>query len=88
MTKVFEGMYVGGQWISNGKTFSDLNPSDDSVWAEIPDGGRHEAYLAIRAAQEAFSEWSSLPFNQRSKYMLKVADIFENLWFPSFFLRI
>ena len=77
MTKGFEGMYIGGQWLSNGKTFSDLNPSDDSVWAEIPDGGRHEAYLAITAAQEAFGEWSSLPFNQRFKYMMKVADIFE-----------
>jgi len=77
MTREFKGLYIGGQWVSTGKTFSDLNPSDSSVWAKIPDGTRQEAVKAIEAAQAGFSQWSNLPFNQRSKYMLKVAAVFE-----------
>lgn len=77
MTQEFKGLYVGGQWVATAKTFSDLNPSDNSVWARIPDGNRRQAVEAIEAAQAGFSAWSDLPFNQRSKYMLKVAAVFE-----------
>ncbi|NQV56068.1 MAG: aldehyde dehydrogenase family protein [Rhodospirillales bacterium] len=77
MNKVFEGMYVGGQWSSTGKTFPDINPSDGSVWGDAPDGGRMEARNAINAAHAAFGEWSSLQFNERAHYMMKIAQVFE-----------
>lgn len=76
MNKTFDGIYVGGRWSSTGKTFPDLNPSDGSVWAEVPDGGRLEAHAAIDAAHAAFPEWSALHFNQRAHYMIKVAQVF------------
>lgn len=76
MARVFDRLYVGGAWTSAAKSFSDLNPTDNSVWAEVVDAGRREARIAIEAARDAFDEWSSLPFTQRSHYMLKVAEIF------------
>ena len=45
--------------------------------AEIPDGGRLETRTAIDAAHTAFPLWSTLQFNQRAQYMIKVAEIFE-----------
>ena len=77
MARVFEGMFIGGRAISTGRTFADLNPADGSVWAQIPDGGLPETRAAIEAAHAAFGTWSSLPFTQRSHYMIKVAEVFE-----------
>jgi len=77
MARVFDGMFIGGRPISTGKSFADLNPSDGTVWAEVPDGGRQEARAAIEAAHAAFGSWSTLPFNKRAHYMIKVAEVFE-----------
>ncbi len=77
MARIFDGMFIGGRPISTGKTFADLNPSDGSVWAQIPDGGLAEARAAIDAAHAAFGAWASLPFTQRSHAMIKVAEVFE-----------
>ena len=77
MARVFEGMYMGGSWTGTSRTFSDFNPSDGSVWAEVPDGGRAEARAAIEAAHKAFPAWAALPHSQRAHYMVKIAQIFE-----------
>jgi len=80
MTKkqVIKGMYIDGRWRTGTGTFADLNPSDNSVWATIPDGGRSETRSAIEAAQEAFYEWAEMPFTHRANHLLKVAEIWES----------
>ncbi len=77
MNKIFDGIYVAGRWSSTGRTFPDMNPSDSSVWADVPDGGRLEVRAAIDAAHAAFPAWSALNFNERAHYMLKIAEVFE-----------
>ena len=54
-----------------------MNPSDGSVWAKAQDGGTSEARSAIDAAQAAFPAWSTLMFQERAEYMLKIADIIK-----------
>ena len=76
--KVIKGMYIDGRWRTGTGTFADLNPSDNSVWATIPDGGRSETRSAIEAAQEAFYEWAEMPFTHRANHLLKVAEIWES----------
>ncbi len=78
MAKQIEGMYVGGGWTSTARTFPDYNPSDGSVWANVPDAGVAETRAAIEAAHEAFPAWAAMPFNQRSALMLKAGHIFES----------
>ncbi len=73
MTQQFKGMYIGGRWVSTGRTFADINPADDSVWAQAPEGGSAEARAAIEAAQGAFKAWAGLPFTERAHAMLKIA---------------
>jgi len=70
-------MYVGGRWWPVEKTFSDINPSDDSEWARVPDVGVAEVRNAIDSAHHAFENWSKLPYNQRAHFMTKIAEIFE-----------
>lgn len=77
MSKKFESLTFGGQEVTTSKYFDDINPSDNSLWATVPDATANEARMAIDAAQAAFKDWSELPFSQRAHYMLKVADILE-----------
>ncbi|WP_136656773.1 aldehyde dehydrogenase family protein [Nitratireductor sp. XY-223] len=72
-----KGMYIGGEWLKTAATFDDVDPSDGSVWARVPDGGKAEASAAIEAAQAAFADWSSRTFNERAHFLLKAADIWE-----------
>ena len=77
MTRQFKGLYIGGRWVHPGREFDDRNPADDSVWARVPDGSVTDARAAIEAAQAAFPSWAALPFQQRSHYMTKLAEVFE-----------
>lgn len=72
-----KGHYIGGHWVPATRTFEDLNPSDSSVYARIPDGNKDDVRRAIDAAQAAFPEWAGLPFNKRAKYLLDIADVWE-----------
>jgi len=71
------GMYIGGDWVPAARTFEDLNPSDNTVWARIPDGSRTDMRRAIEAARAAFPAWSALPFHHRAHHLLKIADTWE-----------
>jgi succinate-semialdehyde dehydrogenase/glutarate-semialdehyde dehydrogenase len=64
-------MFVNGEWIGAGGTFSDYNPASGEVWAEIPDGTREDAKKAIEAAAAAQAEWAAMPHTQRAGYLLK-----------------
>jgi len=77
MARQFDGIPIGGKWVKAARSFDDLNPADDTVWASVPDGGRAEARAAIDAAYAAFEGWASLPFSERAHMMLKIADVLE-----------
>ena len=77
MARVFDGYYAGGSWKKTGKTFKDLNPANDELWADVADASVEDVRATIEAAQEAFPAWSDLPFTERAAYMLKVADEIE-----------
>ena len=77
MVKQFKGLYIGGNWMPTNTGFASLNPSDDTVWADVPDGGRRETRMAIDAAQAAFPAWAAEPFTHRAKMMLKFAELLE-----------
>lgn len=78
MAKRQERMYIGGEWTTTVDTFPDYNPSDGSVWANMPDAGVAETRAAIEAAHAAFPEWAAMPFNKRSHLMIKAGEIFES----------
>jgi len=65
---------ASGTWIDN------YNPSDGSVYAQIPDSSKQDVANAYTAAQAAFPEWSNTTIETRSKILLKIADLIqENL---------
>lgn len=71
------GMYIGGTWTPAARTFDDLNPSDSTLYARIPDGTAEDMARAIQAAHAAFPDWAALHFHERARYLLKAADVWE-----------
>jgi len=72
-----KGLYINGQWQRGDGQFDDLNPSDGSVWAAIPDASLAHTRQAIESAHQAFPGWSSLHFQERAGLLLKIADVWE-----------
>jgi len=77
MVKQFKGLYINGNWVPTNRGFESMNPSDGTVWADVPDGGRREVRQAIDAAEAALPGWAHEPFTHRSKMMTKFADLLE-----------
>ncbi len=71
------GLYIGGSWVPAARTFDDLNPSDNSLYARVPDGSAADVDRAVEAARAAFPEWSNRSFEERANLLLKVADAWE-----------
>lgn len=76
-TPAIRGMYIGGSWVPAARTFDDLNPSDNSLYARIPDGTRNDMTRAIETAHAAFPEWSARPFHERAHLLLKMAEVWD-----------
>lgn len=73
------GNFIGGKFVEprNGAYFDDVNPATTEVIAEIPDSDSQDVDDAARAAKTAFASWSSTPAEQRSRVLLKIADLIE-----------
>ncbi len=70
--------YINGQWsATGGRTFSDYNPFNGEIVAEIAAGGRPEASAAVAAADAAFPAWADMTPGVRQRLFLKAADIIE-----------
>jgi aminomuconate-semialdehyde/2-hydroxymuconate-6-semialdehyde dehydrogenase len=52
-------------------------PATAKVYARIPDSGAADVEAAVAAAASAFPAWSSLPAAERSRWLLKLADLIE-----------
>jgi succinate-semialdehyde dehydrogenase/glutarate-semialdehyde dehydrogenase len=70
-------MYINGEWVTaqSGKMFDVFNPANGDRIGQVPDGGREDAVLAIRAAGEAFKVWSVTTAYQRSGYLYKAYQL-------------
>ena len=77
MTILMDKIYIGGNWQQTKEKFTNLNPTDGSIWAEVADADIEATENAIKKANSAFKDWSKISFNARAHYLLKIADEFE-----------
>ncbi|XP_064652026.1 2-aminomuconic semialdehyde dehydrogenase-like [Lineus longissimus] len=78
MTEFEVKNYINGQFIDGGETIDNYDPSTGKVYSKVPDSSAEEVNLAIAAAKSAFLEWSASTPQERSKVMMKIADILES----------
>ena len=74
-------MLIDGGWVPGieGKTFEVENPADKTVIAEVCEGTEADIDAAVDAAERAFlrSEWRRMATAQRTRILLKLADLIE-----------
>lgn len=71
--------YINGQLTAptSKKYLDNIDPSIGKVYSYIPDSDEQDVELAYTAAKNAFKEWSILPKEKRSYYLLKIAALIE-----------
>ena len=64
----------------NGRFLDNYNPSKGVVYSQIPDSDKADVQAAVVAAKSAFKSWSEKPKEERSKILVRLADLIaENL---------
>src|SRR5947199_1200185 len=72
--------FIGGAFVEprSQQYLDNIDPSTEEVIAQIPDSDERDVDDAVRAAKSAFPAWSRKPTAERSKLLLKLADLIEN----------
>jgi acyl-CoA reductase-like NAD-dependent aldehyde dehydrogenase len=74
-------LLIGGKWTAakSGKTFESINPANEEVLAVVAEGDKADIDEAVKAARKAFEEgkWPSMGPHQRTRLLLKIADLIE-----------
>src|SRR5712692_5293914 len=74
-------LLIGGKWVpsKSGKTFETINPANEEVLALVAEGDKADVDEAVKAARKAFedSKWPKIGPHQRTRYLLKIADLIE-----------
>lgn len=70
-------MFIQGESVDaeGAATFNVSNPATGEVVDSVPRGGREDAKKAIDAASDAFKVWSERPLIERSRVLLKIAEL-------------
>ncbi len=69
--------YINGQLIApqSGNYLDNYNPAIGEVYSLIPDSDDRDVNLAVEAAKAAFPSWSVMPATERSRILVRVADL-------------
>lgn len=55
-----------------------LNPATGEVYSHTPDSDERDVNAAVEAAERAFPKWSNTPAEQRSRILMRIADLIEH----------
>ncbi len=71
--------YINGEYVEPvSKTWLDnYNPSNGEVYSHIANSNHKDIENAYQAAREAFPKWSNTTIDERSRILLKIADLIE-----------
>jgi len=73
--------FIGGEFVPpvSREYFPDINPATGEVIAEVPDSDAADVGRAAEAADRAFqTSWGKLPTEERSRILLRLADLIES----------
>lgn len=73
------GNFIDNEFVppASGAYLDDVEPATGHVIARIPDSDERDIENAVRAAKAAFPSWSPLPVAERSRLLLRLADLIE-----------
>jgi 1-pyrroline-5-carboxylate dehydrogenase len=72
---------IGGKEIRTGTTFETVMPHRKShVLADVNEGGSAEVEQSIKAAADAWHDWSRTPWEERAAVFLRAAELLAGPW--------
>src|SRR3954451_19586013 len=71
--------FINGQFVEpvSGKYLDNVEPATGKPYSQVADSDAHDVDLAVAAAEKAFRDWSQTPAADRSRFLLRIADIIE-----------
>ena len=71
--------FINGQQVApiNGVYLENIEPATAQVYSLLPDSCAEDLESAIEAAENAFPQWSAMPLEERSKLLIRLADLVE-----------
>src|SRR6476659_830727 len=69
------GLFIGGDFVEpkSGRWFPTIDPSNETVLAEVAEAGEEDVDVAVAAARSAAATWQGLPGSERAKYLYRIA---------------
>jgi len=71
--------YINGslQPPASGMYIDNYNPATGAVYSYIPDSDERDVAAAVQAAHDAFAQWGNTALDERSRILLRIADLIE-----------
>ncbi|REF73392.1 aldehyde dehydrogenase family protein [Paracoccus versutus] len=70
-------LLIGGKMVPGDDQMDVINPATEQVFATCPRASISQLDRAVAAAKAAQKEWSALPFEERRKSIVRIADVIE-----------
>src|SRR5688500_4519969 len=73
------GNFIDGRFVppASGTYLDDIGPASGDVIAQIPDSDTRDVDAAVVAARRAFPAWSGTSTAERSRLLMRLADLIE-----------
>jgi len=71
--------FIGGQFVEpvGGKYLDNIEPATGLPYSQVADSDGRDVESAVAAAEKAFPDWSRTPASERSRILLRTADLIE-----------
>lgn len=70
-------LLIDGQLVSGAGSMDVVNPATEKPFATCPTADEAQLNAAVAAGKKAFPAWSALPWGERQKYLVKLADAMD-----------
>ncbi|CAN8005990.1 unnamed protein product [Ixodes hexagonus] len=70
--------FINGKFEPHAETIENVDPSTGLVYCRLPNSGSREVEKAVQAATQAFTSWSIKSPAERSKFLIRIADLIES----------
>ena len=71
--------FIDGQFVEpiGGRFLDNIEPATGKPYSQVADSDARDVEIAVAAAEKAFVNWSRMPAAERSKILLRIADLIE-----------
>lgn len=72
--------YIYGEILEpqSGAYLDNLDPATGRIYSQTPDSDAQDVELAVAAAEQAFPRWSRMSPEERSRILMRIADLIES----------